>query len=307
LKLILSRKGFDSSSGGGPSPILPDGRMISLPIPDPISPMAFGDMESQGVPLGPLVESLTRGKINRAMGAHLDPDLELEMMGRLPGWRASFGQTGAAAGHLKTHRISPGDLFLYFGWFREAEISGGKWRFLKGAPDRHVLFGWLQVAEVWAVDERREMLPDWIQSHPHCHGDRGVNNTIFVAKEKLELPGLPIANDGCPESGSPGSGSLQASDDGCPGSGVFGRIKPELVLTREGVTRCHWALPAWFHPQGRSSVLSYHEKPKRWQRVGESTHLHSVARGQEFVLDVEAYPEAIQWVQSLLGGQVKGC
>ena len=33
MKVILSRKGFDSCYGGHPSPILPDGRMISLPIP----------------------------------------------------------------------------------------------------------------------------------------------------------------------------------------------------------------------------------------------------------------------------------
>src|ERR1035441_4619606 len=31
MKLILSRKGFDSSAGGKPSPIFPDGTMISLP------------------------------------------------------------------------------------------------------------------------------------------------------------------------------------------------------------------------------------------------------------------------------------
>lgn len=34
MKLILSRKGFDTHNGGGPSPILPDGRMLSLPIPE---------------------------------------------------------------------------------------------------------------------------------------------------------------------------------------------------------------------------------------------------------------------------------
>ena len=33
MKIILSRKGFDSSSGGGPSPIV-DGRCLSLPIPE---------------------------------------------------------------------------------------------------------------------------------------------------------------------------------------------------------------------------------------------------------------------------------
>ena len=33
MKIILRRKGFDSSLGGYPSPILPDGKMVSLPIP----------------------------------------------------------------------------------------------------------------------------------------------------------------------------------------------------------------------------------------------------------------------------------
>jgi putative DNA base modification enzyme with NMAD domain len=32
MKLILHRRGFDSSWGGSPSPILLDGRMMSLPI-----------------------------------------------------------------------------------------------------------------------------------------------------------------------------------------------------------------------------------------------------------------------------------
>ena len=37
MKLILSRKGFDSANGGCPSPIL-DGRLCSLPIPDAGAP-----------------------------------------------------------------------------------------------------------------------------------------------------------------------------------------------------------------------------------------------------------------------------
>lgn len=33
MKVVLSRKGFDSASGGYPSPILPDGTLLSIPIP----------------------------------------------------------------------------------------------------------------------------------------------------------------------------------------------------------------------------------------------------------------------------------
>ena len=37
MRIILSRKGFDSSSGGVPSPIFPDGTTLSLFIPDKLS------------------------------------------------------------------------------------------------------------------------------------------------------------------------------------------------------------------------------------------------------------------------------
>ncbi len=42
-RVILSRKGVDSAAGGRPSPILPDGRLFSLPIPQrPPRPIAIG-------------------------------------------------------------------------------------------------------------------------------------------------------------------------------------------------------------------------------------------------------------------------
>ena len=33
MKIILSRKGFDSQNGKTPSPIMPNGDLISMPIP----------------------------------------------------------------------------------------------------------------------------------------------------------------------------------------------------------------------------------------------------------------------------------
>ena len=33
MKVILSRKGFDSMNGSCPSPIMPDGTLLSMPIP----------------------------------------------------------------------------------------------------------------------------------------------------------------------------------------------------------------------------------------------------------------------------------
>lgn len=34
MKIILSRKGFDSGNGGFPSPKMPDGTLLTMPIPE---------------------------------------------------------------------------------------------------------------------------------------------------------------------------------------------------------------------------------------------------------------------------------
>ncbi len=49
----------------------------------------------------------------------------------------------AAQAVLEREGVGPGDLFLFFGWFRRVEVCGGVFRFVKGAPDVHVLWGWL--------------------------------------------------------------------------------------------------------------------------------------------------------------------
>ena len=60
MRVIFSRKGFDSSAGGCPSPII-DGQPISLPIPTRMpSPVRYVDLLGD---YGALVEQLTKGKV----------------------------------------------------------------------------------------------------------------------------------------------------------------------------------------------------------------------------------------------------
>ena len=63
-KLILSRKGFDSTNRGGeypyggcPSPIFPDGSLYSLPIPSPGADVTFGDLNHGNINIGRVVET----------------------------------------------------------------------------------------------------------------------------------------------------------------------------------------------------------------------------------------------------------
>ena len=82
MRIILSRKGFDSSSGGCSSPIFPDGSMISLPIPDKRSPIRYRDLTWRERNLGDVVAKLTHGKQRNEYRAHLDPDLRKSICAR---------------------------------------------------------------------------------------------------------------------------------------------------------------------------------------------------------------------------------
>src|SRR4051794_34886590 len=107
MRVIFSRKGFDSSAGGCPSPIV-EGQPISLPIPvrKTPSPLRFIDLIGD---YSSLVEDLTKGRIDRYSRCHLDPDLKSSVLPRLPGWRGALGQVGAAQGHLSNEGVNVGD------------------------------------------------------------------------------------------------------------------------------------------------------------------------------------------------------
>ena len=287
MKLILSRKGFDSQSGGCPSPIFPDGTLYSLPIPYDPSEITYGDLWHGDTNIGEVVKDLTRGyrsknRISEKHQAHLDPDINRSAYSpRKRGWRPLFGQSGAAQGHLRKQAIQSGDLFLFFGLFQRIEKASGRWCFVKDAPRQHIIWGWLQIGEIHKVDEiPKEALP-WARYHPHLHPsrDKDRTNTLYIASEELRLSNRSIA----------------------PGAGCFPKFHERLVLTNpagSGVT--NWRLPRSFYPDNDKSRLTYHPKLDRWDHDEEYAYLQSVGRGQEFVLDLDQYPGVTDWlVQSI--------
>jgi hypothetical protein len=140
MKIILSRKGFDSASGGCPNPIFPDGSMLALPIPDRDATVRYQDLVWRGRKLGELVPKMAGGKPRAHYGAHLDPDLDQAMRPRAPDWRPVFGQVGPAQGHLRNDGVAVGDVFVFFGLFRRL---GDDDRFVPGSPTIHAAWGWM--------------------------------------------------------------------------------------------------------------------------------------------------------------------
>jgi hypothetical protein len=291
MRLILSRKGFDSKYGGCPSPILPDGTMFSLPITSNSGPHRLGQLNRGDLNFGDITRDLTQDRRKpskqwgRGTGVHLDPDLDAPVLGeRAAGWTPSYGTVPPALTHLRNEHVRENDIFLFFGWFRSVEQTSRGWQYVGAAPHMHVIFGWLQVGEVIDVGadggETVARHP-WLRGHPHIERSSyyGENNVIYSARSSV---------------------SVNGRDCGVPGGGVFGRFDPRLRLTREGQTRSHWQLPGWFLPESDLPTLSHHHKRSRWRRQGEHVHLHTVAIGQEFVLDCEHYADAAAWIRSLL-------
>lgn len=280
MKLILSRKGFDSSAGGVASPIFPDGALLSLPIPDDAGTVTYADLGWGDHALGEVVEGLTRGRVKRWARAHLDPDLYTQLCPRLPGWRPLFGQAGVAQSHLANQGVGVGDLFLFFGWFRAVEQHGGRYDFVKTAPDQHLIYGWLQVGRVLTGAEIGGKAPAWAMSHPHCTSSWRTSNTLYLASDRLRIADYPSV---------------------LPGAGYLPECHEDLCLTAPGRLRSQWRLPHWFYPSGDKPPLSYHADPARWDWAGDHAYLRSATRGQEFVLDTIHYPAALPWVAQLLG------
>ena len=165
MKLILSRKGFDSSAGRAASPIV-EGRPVSMPIPaGRRSPATYGD-----IGLGDTVEHITKGRIRSFYHCHHDP--------MFSGSRCAFGQVGASQSHLSNQGVGVGDVFVFWGLFKP----------LEGGNAHHRIFGFLEVDEVVSLGAapKPSLQPDGFAiTHPHFVGYWHDNNTLYVGPGRV--------------------------------------------------------------------------------------------------------------------------
>lgn len=285
MKIVLSRKGFDSTSryGSKPSPIFDGRRLLSLPIPEvKKKTIRYSDVKASAgklQDLGAIVEQLTKGKIKGNSFVHLDPDLRRNSLDvRLPGWRPIFGQVDQSQTHLHKQHVSKGDLFLFYGLYRDVAVHGTSIEYVRGKPRKHVIWGWMAIGDVLKVNSENSD-PEWARYHPHFTDKRGANNTVYVAAKKAF-----------------GRHS---------GAGVFEEYQPKLCLTylteQQKIRPSLWSLPKWCRPRDGRYPLTYHGKDKCWAVQEDRVLLQTKSPGQEFVLDTKFYPEAEKWAESLIG------
>ena len=205
-KVILSRKGFDSSAGGKASPVFFEdthdlaGTLLSLPIPDGDARDSYADLEYDGMGYDQVVSSL-KAK-NKTAKCHVDPDIREGARREQPrDWKPAFGQTGKAQKQLCNAGVMKGDLFLFFGWFRGVmRTKDGALRYMsKGRDfrrsensddwyrfsDLQVIWGYMEVGDILTDPEEIRQYY-W---HPHAQPGKldGDNNTLYIPTPTIEF------------------------------------------------------------------------------------------------------------------------
>lgn len=227
MKIILSRKGFDSSNGGCPSPILPDGTLLSLPIPDKhaTGSLTYDDLQINGTTYSKIIHDLNPRQTIPL--CHLDPDIRQDVrIQPIAQWQPAFGQCKASQSLLKNAGVDVGDIFLFFGWFRQTVLKNGNYQFMPRSPenfyqgsDLHIVYGYMEIGQI-ITDANAIKEYFW---HPHAKfTDRP--NALYLPSQTLTI-----------DPAKPGYGTLD--------------YRTDRVLTLENHTRSVWKAEDFLRPE----------------------------------------------------------
>jgi hypothetical protein len=291
MKLVLSRKGFDSGSGGCLSPYNHDtGKYIWFPIPEKVNSYSnqirYTDIcvkdqyigSHRGSNLSEIYKSIKgtdRVKLRKneyasiyddQLFAHFDP-----MLG-IPPWIVEndkckigmgFGQFNAAP-QLENQNVNEGSIFLFFGGFQSTsnrKISG------------HYIYGWLKVKKrIDTYKECKENLEQYnLSHHPHVTEaafHRNQKNYIFLPDKWL------------------------FEDLNIPGYGYFTTLNDHLLLSNNKESKkATWKLPNFFY----KNLTQVHQKT--WQNTKDGFCTVKTGIGQEFVTQLTLKGE--EWLREL--------
>ena len=259
--LVISRKGFDATAGGRASPIFANGDIFSVPIPQKKqSPSRYRELQFNAMSGREILNFIGAKSISIDDFYHNDPVLS--------GQKGIFGQAGGSQGELENFGVGRGDLFLFFGWFKQYHQRG---------PDVHHLFGWLQIEKI--IKGNSEILNFLSENellHPHGTTDimQFKNNTIYIASKNL---------------------TFSDSVRDITGHGVFKKTAENLILTETGKTRSRWRFPKKYF----TNTKNLFRNRLKWKDK-EKCLVNCSGIGQEFILNAQDNPSIVKWASYLL-------
>lgn len=130
----------------------------------------------------------------------------------------------------------------------------------------------MQVGEIDSISETAKY-ESWKLDHPHYRNRKRKFNTGYIARENLDF---------YPE---------------LPGCGVFS-YDDSLVLTCSNQkNRTVWRLPQFFHPS-YGTKMTFHGNQQLWELHDGHCILHSVFKGQEFI--IAGNNSVVEWVKDII-------
>lgn len=259
MKVILSRKGFDLKHGGIPCPILPDGTLLSFPKPNDIGYLKYDDLlNNNGQSYLDIIHSLKPKLATTLTSARCfpNPDIQNGVYLTPPDWKPAYGQFGPSESHLDSQNITVGDIFLFYGWFKQTEYDvDGNLHFIPDAPELHIIFGYLQIGAIIKNNNYIARKYHW-HSNAHIDNSKKKHNTIYIPTKKLSY-----------NNRQKGYGLLPYSK--------------KLVLTKEGYHYSKWELPAFF--KRPDVTITYHNNITNGF-IPNKEYFQSSSIGQEFVI-----------------------
>lgn len=305
-RIILSRKGMDSGTSeklgcDSNSYILPDGRMLSIPIPASESKVIYEKLAFtySGIKFtyNDLMKQIKPKHTCRC--CHLDPDL---MPGLNPNayskdWRPILGQAGNAAKHLEKNGVQAGDIFIFF----------GRYRFLKWDKQSES-FSLIQKRELRNLDEGRyNYYNHWDNTNSKNFYLTNQFQAIFgylIVAEKLQLntdSNRKEALERFPwhphverlRQGKETDDILYIGERDHAGTFSYSSSR---ILTKESSGASKWTLLPWMRNDWLASGgMTSHKCDDLQEGFFQSRY-----RGQEFVMNPESNPKLRAWVKQIL-------
>ena len=272
MKVILSRKGFEPTHGGIPSPIMPDGTLLLLPKPVEEGAVSYDNLSYQGLSYYDIAVSLDKRlevTLNHAKchtGCYITPlnhNPPLE-------WYPAYVHNGPLESHLSKQKVSVGDIFLFYGWFRQTEYdSMHRLRYVADAPEQNIVFSYFQIGAIIKDISFFSKQYNW-QLHTFIDKSNTIPSTIYLPTKKLSY-----------NNHQPGCGILSNSS--------------KQILTKPGYNYNQWQLPDFLCTP--DVTITYHNNRNNGFISGKD-YFKASAISEEFV--IHGTYDLKQWVHSMI-------
>ena len=326
MKVILSRKGFDSSYGGYPSIILPSGKMISFPIPeanpnceiteaknlfytldagrrlsledifyqlkiiDKINIPEFSQSREK-VPCRKGMKWEFKGEKHRTV-FHYDPQIQdvlqkISDSNEIQNNYAAFGQSGAAASHLLNYKKGIREGIQKDDVF----LFFGTFKYVNKeltsyGDEFHALWGYMIVDEIFYIKENGNIR---IKENNDFKPVSDDDLKKMGYNNLAEHPHLKNIKTNYVEKKN---NIIICSQPGRFGTFEFNTNKHRLTTTTPNKTKSWWRFN---HPCLNNKKITYHNN-----KISISEDFKSASIGQEFMIKEEfKLDDVIDWLKDL--------